>query len=113
MKVDVKQLKNEENIKLALYKELSAIEEIDVFGEYRINRSRCDLVVTKDNEVLYGIEVKRSSKPSKRTKQKEKYKLNNVPVIYCYKSDVDKVVSFVDDNLYNLDYLNKNLIIEL
>ena len=47
-----------------------------------------------------------------RGKQYMKYKSLNIPIVYCNgHSDIRHVKDFIEDNLYNLDYLGRPIII--
>ncbi len=101
IKVSKKQKRNEANVHALLYTELHN-EKIEVYSEYRINNSRCDLVIVKDDLVKCAIEVKRRNRKdfNTGTRQFKKYEELNIPVIYCMgKNNINSTVELVKEKM--------------
>lgn len=101
LQVNKKNLRAEANVVKELAISLDK-EGIETSLEYRIKRTRVDLVVIKDNMVKCCIEVKKKSRKKFNTDTRQYNKYNNIgiPTIYCMGSgNIDKTVKVVKDKM--------------
>ena len=101
IKVNNKNLKAEANIVKDLIIKLND-NNITTSIEYKIKKSRVDIVVIKDNLVKCCIEVKKNTRKefNTNTRQYKRYTQIGLPTIYCLGSkNINKTVEIVKDKM--------------
>ena len=103
---------NEAKVQAELYRRLTNLG-IKVGIEYKIGRSRCDLIIIKDDKIKGVIEVKKKKRKyfNKHTSQYHKYSLLTIPTIYCLGfNNIEPTINYVIEHFLT-DKVEKGIIV--